>query len=65
MKKEPKDQGGIWNGRGTRGGIRGSVMLDGKGAESAGPQAETSVAMSSLLALASLTFGVAVLGEQI
>lgn len=43
MKKEPKDQGGIWNGRGTGRGVRGSVMLDGKGAKSARPQGEPSV----------------------
>lgn len=35
-------------------------MLDGEGAESAGPHGETGVAVSSLLALARLTFGVAV-----
>lgn len=60
MKRDPKDQGGIWNGRGTHRGVRGSVMLDGKGAESAGPQGGHSVAMNSLLVLASLTFAVAV-----
>lgn len=41
-------------------GVRGPVMLDGKGAESVRPQGEPSVATSSLLALASLTFSVAV-----
>jgi hypothetical protein len=60
MKKEPKDQGGIWNGRRRHRGVRGSVMLDGKGAESAKLQGEPSVTMSSLLALISLTFSAAV-----
>lgn len=35
-------------------------MLDGKEAESAGTQGKPSVAMNSLLVLASLAFGVAV-----
>lgn len=60
MKKEPKDQDGIWNGRGTYRGIRASVMFDGKGAKSAGPQGEPSVTVNSLLVLASLSFGVVV-----
>lgn len=60
MKKEPTDQGGIWNGRKRPRGVRGSVMLEGKGAESTRLQGELRVAMSSLLALISLTFGAAV-----